>query len=117
MPSAVMAAAVILSLSSAADVTVAAVMLNAGRTLQVQSLTDGESLGQWLSRLTDAAREVRSRVNGQHSDVKCTMAALASAADGPLAACEVRLAAPQHFAGPPQPPVRAYLTDLPPPRG
>ena len=111
-----MAAAVILSLSSAADVTVAAVMLNAGRTLHVQSLTEGESLGQWLTRLTDAAREVRSRVNGQSSDVKFAVAATTDAGATETLIVSVGTTAPRALVGPPNAPVRDFLTDLPPPR-
>ncbi len=116
MPTALMAAAVLLSLSSAADVTVAAVMLNAGRTLDAHRLTEGESLGQWLTRLTDAARQVRSRVNGQSSDVKCAVFALANAEVTEAIIANVSMAASQAVIGPPNAPVREFLTDLPPPR-
>ncbi len=111
-----MAAAVLLSLSSAADVTVAAVMLNAGRAMDVRKLADGESLGQWLSRLTDAARQVRSRVNGRTSDVKCIVATLFASSFAISLNADVTASATDTLAGPPAAPVRDFLTDLPPPR-
>jgi len=117
MPSAVIAAAVLLSLSSTADVTVAAVLMNAGRQIPARATADAESLGQWLSRFTDAARQMRDAFTGDDvSIIGHAHAALTISIEGVTAgeALTVLIDDVDHL--PHAAPLRANLTDLPPPQ-
>jgi len=114
MPAAVLAAAVVLSLSSTADVTMAAVLVNAGRSTQVNH---GESLGQWLTRFTDAARQMRDVFQGDDSTGShVALAPSLSRFDFTLSLSQTGVLHDTVEQLPFAAPLRANLTDLPPPR-
>ncbi len=115
-PATVLAAAVMLSITSAADVTVAAVLMNAGRQVPTRAMADAESLGQWLSRFADAARQIRDVFGGDEAGPTFAgqPAGLSNSLDLHLGALVAICESEQftfHFIEP----LRAALTDLPPP--
>jgi hypothetical protein len=118
IPAAILAAAVVLSISSAADVTVAAVLMNAGRQVPARTVVQGESLGQWLCRFTDAARQMRGVLTG---DEVAFSGSIHAAAFTRLVAADVLqltgVVSAELMTPPHAPPMIALLTDLPPPRG
>lgn len=104
-----------LSLHSAADVTVAAVLLNAGRQSVVAG-EKGESFGQWLSRLTDSARQMRNVLGGGDArSIAPAHAALASHAELGDVLRRAGILPVELHARPIAPVLSPTLTNLPPP--
>lgn len=116
IPATVIAAAVMLSFSTAADVTVAAVLMNAGRQVPARALANAESLGQWLTRFTDAARQMRDVFTGDESRIaQQAHSADIGRAHFPLSlSLTTRTTLEQHQICHEQP-ILVSLTDLPPP--
>jgi len=65
IPATALAAAVVLSMATAADAAVAAAVLQAREAATPQRLITRDSYGRWLDRLADAARQVRKVFTGQ----------------------------------------------------
>ena len=105
-----------LSFSTAADVTVAAVLMNAGRQVPARALASAESLGQWLTRFTDAARQMRDVFTGDEARLAHqSHTADIGRAHFPLSlSLTARTTLEQHQISHDQP-ILVSLTDLPPP--
>ena len=116
VPAAVLAAAVVVSMTSAVDASVAAVVMQARQGVPVSRAAEGERFSQWLDRLTDAARQVGCVVAGQQPRPALAAALLeqpttiagAPVHSLPLTDHDRRVSAIAH-------PLRPHLTDLPPP--
>ena len=115
-PATVLAAAVMLSITSATDVTIAAVLMNAGRQVPARALADAESLGQWLSRFADAARQMRDVFAGDEQGVGSAQPASVLASRIELELRRGIIVKPsQQFYFDHVSPIPLALTDLPPP--
>ncbi|MEX2212726.1 MAG: hypothetical protein WD768_01275 [Phycisphaeraceae bacterium] len=116
LPGTVLAAVVLLSITTTADMSVAAVLVGAGRSNVDVSATSSESLHEWLTRLTHAARQIHGVFSGDEVQTSAPVATL------PLRyvhafdlACDHHTIIATHFAPPSAAPLRHALLNLPPP--
>ena len=116
LPGTVLAAVVLLSVTSTADMSVAAVLVGAGRSNVDVAAASGESLHQWLTRLTNAAKQMRQVLTGDDVQPSVPVAFLPQGQiDAIDMGCEAGPILATHAAPPPPAPLRHALTNLPPP--